>query len=83
MPPPAGFRDINIAPHTFSCRFACADDYWQAFLDLAGGAAESLTRLPEELQAPLPAEVATELAAHRDGNAYTVESTVLIASARR
>ncbi|MBP7392471.1 MAG: class I SAM-dependent methyltransferase, partial [Zoogloea sp.] len=79
----AGFRDINIAPHTFSCRFACADDYWQAFLDLAGGAAESLTRLPEELQARLRAEVATELAAHRDGNAYTVESTVLIASARR
>lgn len=79
----AGFRDIRIAPHTFSCRFACADDYWQAFLDLAGGAAESLARLPEELQARLRAEVATELAAHRDGNAYTVESTVLIASARR
>ena len=79
----AGFCDINIAPHTFSCRFACADDYWQAFLDLAGGAAESLARLPEELQARLRAEVATELAAHRDGNAYTVESTVLIASARR
>ena len=79
----AGFCDISIAPHTFSCRFACADDYWQAFLDLAGGAAESLARLPDELQARLRAEVATELAAHRDGNAYTVESTVLIASARR
>lgn len=79
----AGFCDISIAPHTFSCRFACADDYWQAFLDLAGGAAESLARLPEELQARLRAEVATELAAHRDGDAYTVESTVLIASARR
>ena len=59
------------------------DDYWQAFLDLAGGAAESLARLPDATQARLRAEVAADLADHRDGDGYVVESTVLVASARR
>lgn len=78
----AGFAGVAVAPHRLRCRFACADDYWQAFLDLAGGAAESLARLPAEMQARLRGEVATELAAYRDGDGYTIDSTVLIASAR-
>ncbi len=79
----AGFADVRVAPHTFACRFDSADDYWQAFLDLAGGAAESLARLPDATQARLRAEVAADLAEHRDGDGYVVESTVLLASARR
>ena len=79
----AGFADVRIVPHRFTCRFDGADAYWQAFLDLAGGAAESLSRLPDSVQAKLRAEVANELGAHADGTGYAVESTVLIASARR
>lgn len=79
----AGFGEVNITPHTFTCRFANADDYWQAFLDLAGGAAESLSRLPEAMQARLRAEVASEIASHREADGFAIESTVLIASARR
>lgn len=82
----AGFGAIRIETHTLRCRFANADAYWQAFLDLAGGAAEALSRLPEATQALLRREVATELAAHRcDGEsaACEVEGEVLIATARR
>ena len=79
----AGFRAIAVTPHRLACRFDSADAYWQAFLDLAGGAAESLARLPEPMQAKLRAAVADDLAHHQDGDGYAVESTVLIASARR
>lgn len=79
----AGFSDVSITPHTFACRFDSADDYWQAFLDLAGGAAESLSRLPDAMQARLRAAVADDLASHRDGDGYVLDYTVLVASARR
>ncbi len=79
----AGFNGIKLEPHAFTCRFACADDYWQAFLDLAGGAAEALSRLPEATQARLREEVATELASHREGDGYAVGGSVLIATAQR
>ena len=79
----AGFSDVSITPHTFACRFESADDYWQAFLDLAGGAAESLSRLPDAMQARLRAAVADDLASHRDGDGYVLDYTVLVASARR
>lgn len=82
----AGFGAIRIEAHTLRCRFADADAYWQAFLDLAGGAAESLSRLPEATQALLRREVAAELEAHRctdEGSACEVEGEVLIATARR
>jgi ubiquinone/menaquinone biosynthesis C-methylase UbiE len=79
----AGFSDVNIMPHTFTCSFTSADNYWQAFLDLAGGAAESLSRLPEAMQDRLRAEVASEIASHREANGFAIESTVLIATARR
>jgi len=79
----AGFSRIHLEPHAFTCHFACAEDYWQAFLDLAGGAAEALSRLPEATQARLREEVATELAPHRDGDGYAVAGSVLIATAQR
>lgn len=82
----AGFGAIRIEAHTLRCRFADADTYWQAFLDLAGGAAESLSRLPEATQSLLRREVAAELEAHRcdgEGTACEVEGEVLIATARR
>ena len=79
----AGFDDIDIRPCAFSCHFADADAYWQAFLDLAGGAAEALARLPEATQAQLRTAVADDIEAHRDDQGFCFESTVLIASAQR
>ena len=79
----AGFGDVQITPHVFNCHFDCADAYWQAFLDLAGGAAEALARLPEATQAQLRAAVADDIEAHRSAKGFCFESTVLIASARR
>ena len=82
----AGFDDIDIRPCTFSCHFADAEAYWQAFLDLAGGAAEALGRLPEPIQAELRAAVADDLADHRcdDGRGgFLVPALTLVASARR
>lgn len=82
--PPAGFCDMsNRTAHLQLPLRLYFDDYWQAFL----GPGRRCRRIPgppaREPQARLRAEVTTELAAHRDGDAYTVESTVLIASARR
>jgi ubiquinone/menaquinone biosynthesis C-methylase UbiE len=82
----AGFDDIDIRPCDFTCHFADADAYWQAFLDLAGGAAEALGRLPDATQAALRAGVMDELAAHRcaDGRGgYLLPACTLVASARR
>lgn len=78
-----GFGEVSITPHTFTCTFASADDYWQAFLDLAGGAAESLSRLPAAMQSRLRAEVASEIASHREADGFAIQSTVLIATATR
>lgn len=74
---------LAFQPHRLSCRFDSADAYWQAFLDLAGGAAEALARLPEATQAQLRAAVAADLDAHRDGDGYRFDNTLLIADARR
>ncbi|HJV25293.1 MAG TPA: methyltransferase domain-containing protein [Aromatoleum sp.] len=79
----AGFSDVRITRCPFACRFATADTYWQAFLDLAGGAAEALSRLPEDTRRALREAVAADLEAHRapDGSGYTVEALALVASA--
>lgn len=77
----AGFSDLEITPCELVFRCDSADDYWQAFLDLAGGAAGSLARLPEEAQAGFPTEVARELLPYRDGKGFRLASQVLIASA--
>lgn len=82
----AGFDNIEIRPCPFSCRFASADDYWQAFLDLAGGAAEALGRLPEATQQALRTAVIDDLDPHRcnDGRGgYLLPARTLVAVARR
>jgi ubiquinone/menaquinone biosynthesis C-methylase UbiE len=79
----AGFDEIELIPHTLSCTFSSSQDYWQAFRDMAGGAAAGLSRLPEETLARLSHEVARELAPWRRDSGYVPESEVLIAVARR
>ena len=79
----AGFAGVAVQPHRFACTFASAAAYWQAFRDLAGGAAAGLARLPAETLARLGEEVAVELAPWRRGEGYRPESEVLIAVARR
>lgn len=78
----ADFGDIRIEPFKFSLTFPDAQSYWQAFLDLAGGAAESLSRLPEAKQAELAREVAQELAPYAVSGGYRLVSTILIATAQ-
>ena len=77
----AGFQGCAIRPFGFTLEFANAADYWQAFLDLAGGAAESLSRLPVEKQQALATGVADELAPYATTNGYRMTSFVLIATA--
>lgn len=82
----AGFIDIDIEPCDFSCHFADANAYWQAFLDLAGGAAEALSRLPADTQQRLQDEVSHELSGHRcqdERGGYLLPARTLIAVARR
>lgn len=80
----AGFVDIRIRPCEFSCHFDGADAYWQAFLDLAGGAAEAIGRLPEATRQALRTAVADDLASHGDGRGgFTVLARTLVAIARR
>ena len=78
----ADYCDIEINPHRLILTFADAAAYWQGFLDLAGGAAESLSRLPAEKQQALAAAVAEELTPHAVAGGYRLSSTVLVASAR-
>ncbi len=77
----ADFHVGEIHPCRFTLEFADAASYWRAFLDLAGGAAESLSRLPPEKQQALAAGVATELAPYATADGYRLTSTVLIATA--
>ncbi len=79
----ADFSAIAIRPVKFSTTHATPGAYWQAFLDLAGGAAESLARLPEEKQAELATAVADELAPHAVSGGYRLVSTVLVATANK
>ncbi|PLX77194.1 MAG: methyltransferase [Azoarcus sp.] len=82
----AGFTEVSITACDFTCSFDDAESYWQAFLDLAGGAAEALSRLPEATQQALRNEVAADLAQHprADGRpGCTVPARALIATAVR
>lgn len=79
----AGFGDIALLDHQLSCQFASATDYWQAFLDLAGGAAESIGRLPAEVQQRLSDEIAQDLATCRREPDIVTDSLVLLARARK
>lgn len=78
----ADFCDIDIQPFHLTASFSDASAYWQGFLDLAGGAAESLSRLPAEKQQALTAAVAADLAPHAVPGGYRLSNTVLIATAR-
>ncbi len=77
----AGFAGVAVQPCRLESAFPDADAYWQAFLDLAGGAAGALARLPQELQERLPREVARELAPYRAADGYRLESLVWLARA--
>lgn len=82
----AGFGQVHITPCDFSCCFDRAEDYWQAFLDLAGGAAEALSRLPEATLSALQAAVSADLEAHprSDGKpGFCVPARALVATAIR
>lgn len=79
----AGFKDGELHVHILSCAFDTPQAYWQAFRDLAGGAAAGLARLPAETLTRLGEEVAQELAPCRQGEGYVAQSEVLIAVARR
>ncbi|HQZ02832.1 MAG TPA: methyltransferase domain-containing protein [Thauera sp.] len=82
----AGFDHIDIQPCEFSCHFADAEAYWQAFLDLAGGAAEALGRLPETTQQALRTAVVEDLACHDcqdERGGFVLPARTLIAVARR
>ncbi|MDK9701642.1 MAG: methyltransferase domain-containing protein [Sulfuritalea sp.] len=76
------YRDIDIRPFRLTVGFSDAAAYWQGFLDLAGGAAESLSRLPVEKQQALAVAVADELAPHAVADGFELTSTVLVATAR-
>jgi ubiquinone/menaquinone biosynthesis C-methylase UbiE len=78
----AGYRDTEVRPVLITNTFPDAATYWQAFLDLAGGAAESLSRLPPDKMHALATAVAEDLAPHASKDAYVLNSTVLVASAR-
>ncbi|MBR0567813.1 class I SAM-dependent methyltransferase [Azoarcus sp. L1K30] len=82
----AGFTEVGIAACDFSCSFDDAESYWQAFLDLAGGAAEALSRLPDTTQQALREAVGADLAQHprTDGRpGCSVPARALIATATR
>lgn len=79
----AGFDAVQVEPCRFSCHFADADAYWQAFLDLAGGATEALARLPASQQTQLRDEVAADLAAFATDDGFALPATAWVASARK
>lgn len=78
----ADYCDIDIRPFHLTVSFPDAGAYWQGFLDLAGGAAESLARLPAEKQRELAAAVGEDLVPHAVTDGYRMTSTVLVATAR-
>ncbi|MCX7173265.1 MAG: methyltransferase domain-containing protein [Proteobacteria bacterium] len=79
----AGFEGIHVEACELPSSFKTAEEFWQAFLDLAGGAAGSLGRLPSATQDELRTGVAQELAPYASGEGYQLTSRVLIATAER
>ena len=78
----ADYCEIEIRPRRFTLDFPDAAAYWQGFLDLAGGAAESLSRLPADKQQALASAVSEELAPYAVADGYRLTSTVLVVTAR-
>ena len=80
----AGFSAIRITPVQWTSRFENAEAYWQAFLDLAGGAAESLAKLTAATQAQLRGAIEQDIEVHRDPQLddYAMTSVALVATAQ-
>jgi len=76
-----GFKDIEVSVCRLDFVFSSAADYWRAFLDIAGGAAGGLSRLPDAVRARFPIEVALEIEPYRQGESYHLHGPVLIATA--
>lgn len=76
-----GLRPLRIESISLRCRFDSAAAYWQAFLDLAGGATEALARLPENTRSRLAEAVEVELAGRRQAEGYVTDSEVVLALA--
>ena len=79
----AGYTAVEVSHCDLDLTFASSADYWNAFRDLAGGAASGLSRLPAATLERFPLEVASELEAFRQGSGYRLVSRVLIATATR
>lgn len=79
----AGLRDTRIDDVMLDVSFADPAAYWQGFLDLAGGAAWSLSQLAPGLRERLREEVARELEPYAGASGYRLPSRVLVASASR
>ena len=77
----AGFSGVKVESCELVSSFKIPEDYWQAFLDLAGGAAGSLARLPPDKHSELRSGVAQELAPYASNGGYQLSSRVLIATA--
>jgi ubiquinone/menaquinone biosynthesis C-methylase UbiE len=78
----ADYSNIQIQPLRFTASFSDASAYWQGFLDLAGGAAESLSHLPAEKQQALATAVAEDLASYAVAGGFTLTNTILVATGR-
>ena len=76
-----GFSAVESSVCQLDFSFDDAATYWQAFVDLAGGAASGLSRLPPDKLARFPSEVAQELEPYRQGDGFRLSSKVIIASA--
>ena len=77
-----GWRLDSLTACDFISEFGDADAYWQAFLDLAGGVAQAVSRLPEATQQHLRNAVAHDLEPWRAANGYAVPARTWVASAR-
>ena len=78
-----GFTAIDIERATITPAPTDAASYWQGFLDLAGVTTVALTKLPQETQDLLAADVSRDLAPYLSAGAYHLSSVVLIAAAQK
>ena len=77
----AGFTLESISPCCFDCTFRSCEEYWQAFMDLAGGAAEALARQPPAELARIIAQCEQTLSPFAQGAGYRVPAQGRIAHA--
>ena len=78
-----GFAGVEIGTLQLDFEFADAPAYWQAFRDLAGGAAAGFSKLPPATLDRFATEVGVELEPYRQGQSYRLSSRVIVATARK